>query len=162
MFRGFRVGFFDYDRCLYVHDYPAAGEPHASYYDECIRMLMHQDEIHKRDKPLNSMKWAIHNMQDNGAVCYVLTHEIFNLRDERKRQSAMRDYGIEHYLAVDTPDHKIDMMLAVAKMHNVSPGECLFVDDKISMIYKACASGICGKHVSNIYSLYEEYVLHTT
>lgn len=159
MFRHYRIGFMDYDRTLYPHSYPTAGNTHKSYMDECYDMLVKQKEILGNDKPLKCMQWAVSNMQEAGAVVYVLTHEIFNLRDEHKKNTALRDYGISKYLSVDSPEHKVDMMLAVAKVHNVNPRDCLFIDDKMSTVYRACEAGIAGMHVSSIYQMYEEYLL---
>lgn len=158
MFRAFRIALFDYDRTLYPHAYPMTGESELSYEDECFLMLMGQKKRYETDKPLECMKWACNILRENGAVLYVLTHEIFNLRDAHKRETALVDYGIENYLTVNTPEHKIDMIRAVAKMHNVRLDQCLFVDDQIKLIYEACKAGICGKHISNIYQLYEGYI----
>lgn len=87
---------------------------------------------------------------------YVLTHEVFNLRDKIKSESVKRDYGIDKYLTVDKAEHKIDMMKAVARAHGVPLNKVLFVDDKQNLIYDACAAGICGMHISNIVQLYED------
>lgn len=59
------------------------------------------------------------------------------------------------YLTVDTPEHKIDMMLGVAMSKGIEPCDITFVDDKMDIVYKAIDAGIDGKHLSDIAALYE-------
>lgn len=156
MYRHFRLAFLDYDRTLFTHGYPSPGEAHLTYQEECYEELVHQQERHERDKPVKCMQDMVKILQENGCVCYVLTHECFSLRDELKKSSAKEHYNIERYLATDSPDHKVDMILAVAKMHGVSLRDCLFVDDKMDIIYKACAAGITAIPVINVAQMFED------
>lgn len=158
MFSEVQLAFFDYDRTLYAHAYPRTGDPEDTYYDECIRMLSDKSmkERFAGDKPIKSTKWLVNLLQENKVPVYTLTHEIFNLRDVWKSFTAQRDFGIKHYLTVDSPEHKIDMIRAVAKIHNVPLRYCLFVDDKMDIIHLACAVGIYGLHTSNVAQMYEE------
>lgn len=114
---------------------------------------------HSGDKPLECMKWAIQHLKKHDAVLYVITHEIFNLRSEMKSITAKEVFGIENYLEVDSPEHKMDMIKAVAKFHGVPLRSCLFVDDMMSTVYAAATEGIYVVHTSDITAAYEEHVL---
>lgn len=156
MFKGYRLAFFDYDRTLFAHQHPFAGEPITTYEEECYNELINQEKLYERDQDVPAMKWAIDLLHGYGAVTYVLTHEIFNLRDDIKSTRAMEVYGIRNYLTTDSAAHKIDMIKAVAKRHGVKLSECLFVDDKMDIILLACENGISGVHTSNICATYEK------
>lgn len=59
MYRGFMLAFFDYDRTLYSHAYPVAGEVHPSYEEECFIEFYKQKERHIGDKPIKCMQHAV-------------------------------------------------------------------------------------------------------
>lgn len=161
MFSEFKLAFFDYDRTLVAHAYPVAGRRALTYEEECYIYLSDSaiKERHFWDKPLECMKWAIQHLKEHDAVLYVLTHEIFNLRSEMKSITAREVFGIENYIEVDSPEHKVDMIKAVAKFHGVPLRNCLFVDDMMSTVYAAATEGIYAVHTSDITAAYEEYVL---
>lgn len=156
MYRHFRLAFLDYDRTLFTHSYPVPGEKHLTYQEECFEEFVNQARRHSGDKPVKCMQDAVRIMQESGCICYVLTHEIFSLRDDMKKDMAKKYYNIDKYLSVDSADHKIDMMLAVAAAHNVNPRDCLFVDDRMDIVYKACAAGFVGIPVINVAQLFED------
>lgn len=155
MYRNIKVAFFDYDRTLFIHEYPAAGQAHPTYEEECFIELTNQAARHKGDKPVKCMQWFVKLLQDNGCVCYVLTHEIFNLRNKLKSEEALRHYSIDKLITVDSSAHKIDMMRAVAKMHNINPRDCLLVDDKMQTVYDAASAGFTAIPCMNVAQLYE-------
>lgn len=161
MFSRFKLAFFDYDRTLITHAYPVAGRRTLTYEEECYIYLSDSaiKERHSGDKPLECMKWAIQHLKKHDAVLFVLTHEIFNLRSEMKSITAREVFGIENYIEVDSPEHKVDMIKAIAKFHGVSLRSCLFVDDKMSTVYAAATEGIYAVHTSDITAAYEEYIL---
>lgn len=156
MYRGYKLAFFDYDRTLFTHSYPTAGEKHLSYEEECFEELAHQKKRHAGDKPVKCMQHLVNLLKENGCVVYILTHECFNLRNEMKLHDAKKYYGIDKLLTTDSSAHKVDMIKAVAKVHNVPLDECLFVDDKMDAIYDACAAGISAIPVINVAQLYED------
>lgn len=158
MFEHIKLAFIDYDRTLYSHMYPACGEKHDTYYEECVRNLVYASQYNRfiGSKPLKCMQWFVSYLRDRGVEEYILTHEIFNLRDEWKKTTALNDYGISKYLTVNSPEHKIDMIKAVADTNGVNYRDCLFVDDKMEIVYLACEAGIFGLHTSNIVQLYED------
>lgn len=158
MFGDVQLGFFDFDRTLYAYPFPYVGEVHGNYYDQCMMNLTKkaQEDRVGKGKPVACMKWLSGLLKDNQVPMYVLTHEIFNLRDEWKASVSKKEFGIENYLTVDSPEHKVDMIKAVATVHNVPLKNCLFVDDKMDTIYLACREGIFGLHSSNIAQLYED------
>lgn len=88
---------------------------------------------------------------------YVLTHEIFNLRDELKQDQLKHFYPNVPitYLTVDTPEHKIDMIRAVAVSEGCELADILFIDDNMKTIRMAAAAGIDARHLSYVVALYE-------
>lgn len=151
------IAFFDFDRTLFSHGYPSVREGHPSYLEECSIELEHQEERHAGDRSIAAMKWLVATLQSQDIETYVITHEIFNLRDKYKQDMAFKHYGITNYITVNSPEHKIDMMRAVLESKTTYPGMCLFVDDKMDLVYKSCEAGIRGLHISNIQALYDEY-----
>lgn len=105
------------------------------------------------------MKWAIQHLKKHDAVLYVLTYEIFSLRSEMKSITAKEVFGIENYIEVDSPEHKVDMIKAITKFHGVPLRSCLFIDDMMSTVYAASTEGIYVVHTSDITAAHEEYVL---
>lgn len=59
------------------------------------------------------------------------------------------------YLTVDSPDHKTDMIRAVAAVENCHLSDVIFVDDRMETVYQAQAAGIDARHLSDIVVLYE-------
>lgn len=144
--------FLDYDRTLFSHSYIAKASGDVGYetdaYIELSRLWRERE--HAGDKPLRCMQWYVESQRADGARLFVLTHEIFNLRDECKKRMAIRHYGIYEYLAVDTPDHKIDMIRAVCKANDVEVSNAVLVDDMLSTVYAAERAGISGLHLSDV------------
>lgn len=153
-----KLAFFDFDRTLVAHQYPReAIQERESYYNECVRALTVLSEDHAADRPLPCMQWYTKKLYDEGYGLYVLTHEIFNLRDELKKEELAAFYPDVKmtYLSVDLPEHKIDMMRAVACVEGCPLSDIIFVDDMLSTVNMAIRAGINGKHLSDIVVLYE-------
>lgn len=157
MFSEVQLAFLDYDRTLYSHGYPYPGDECLDYYTECLQCLTNKGlaEKYRNSKPLPCMKWLVAMLQKNEVPIYTLTHEIFSLRDDWKKETAKLDYGITRYISVDSPDHKVDMIRAISDVYGVKLRNCLFVDDRMHTIRLACEAGIFGLHVSNIAQMYE-------
>ena len=154
----FMLRFYDYDRTLCVHNYPAWYQANDNYEIECVTELAHQAELHENDRPLPCMQWYAMKCYRQGDKLFCLTHEIFSLRDELKKNFIARWYAQSpmKYLSTNTPEHKIDMIKAIAKIEGVPLSRCEIVDDKMETIYLATKEGIIGTHLSNIALLYEE------
>ena len=153
-----KLAFFDFDRTLIVHDYsPEYIKNRENYFMECLCALTSLDEEHKNDKPLPCMQWYMRKLFEEGYGIFCLTHEIFNLRDQLKQEQLAKFYpGIPvTYLTVDSPDHKIDMMMAIAAAEQCRHSDVLFIDDRVTIVNKAINAGIDGKHLSDIVLLYE-------
>lgn len=153
-----KLAFFDFDRTLVAHRYPReAIVEREAYYNECVRALTVLTEDHACDRPLPCMQWYAKKLADEGYGLYVLTHEIFNLRDNLKKDQLSTFYPDTKmtYLSVDTPEHKIDMMKAVAYVEGCQLSDIIFVDDMLSTVNMAIREGIDGRHLSDIVVLYE-------
>lgn len=150
--------FFDFDRTLCVHDYSSDYQSLDDYECECYAMLHEINNIHSKDKPLKCMQWFAKEVKMCDAKLYCLTHEIFNLRDDYKSKFIKKHYSETpmEYLTVDTSSHKIDMIKAVARMHNIPCDKCMLIDDKVQTIYEATKAGIQAYHISNIMLWFEE------
>lgn len=154
-----KLAFFDFDHTLVVHDYSKEykGPGSQSYFHDCLYMLSSLEKEHANDRPLPCMQWYANKLFEDGYGIYVLTHEIFNLRDALKQKQIKTFYPNVPmtYLTVDTPMHKIDMMRAVAVSEGCQLSDILFVDDAMSTIYAAKEAGIDAKHLSEIVVMYE-------
>lgn len=154
-----KLAFFDFDRTLVAHRYSREymDARNEGYFKECVYALMALDEEHKNDRPLPCMQWYVKKLYDEGYGLYVLTHEIFNLRDQLKKSQLEQFYaGIPMtYFTVDAPEHKIDMMRAVAAAEKCDLSDVIFVDDMLSTVNMALNAGIDAKHLSDIVVLYE-------
>lgn len=154
-----RLAFFDYDWTLVTHNYSkdyfkafADG-----YFRDCYYMLTALEEEHKGDKPLPCMQWYVKKLFDEGCEIYVLTHERFNLRDELKKAMLKKFYPDVPmgYLTVDSPDHKIDMMRAVAMTEGYEMSDVIFVDDRMETVNMAKGAGIDAKYLADVVVMYE-------
>ncbi len=154
-----KLAFFDFDRTLIAHDYSAEyiKSREEGYLMECFFMLTSLKEEHSGDRPLPCMQWYAKKLSEEGYGLYCLTHEIFNLRDQIKKDQLALYYSDTPmtYLTVDTPEHKIDMMTAVAMAEGCDLSDIIFVDDQMSTVYAALAAGINAKHLSDIVQMYE-------
>lgn len=156
-----KLYFFDFDRTLCIHKYKEKRTGVSSYYDECRRCLDYGDEFMKEyggDVPSKAMQWYVKKVlygPNANAQGFILTNEIFNLRDNYKKAFASTYYGLANYLSVDSPAHKIEMMKAVADSMGVDWSDCQLVDDDLHTIYAANKEGMDGKHVSEVYAEYE-------
>lgn len=119
--------FFDYDQTLVSHDYPN-WYYNRDYKEEVKNMLSEykRSEIFNYDRPLQCMRWYAMEGLKLGTANISLTHEIFNLRSELKQNRLKEWYGDCNfsYYEVDSPEHKVDFILAFAEMHDVLPSEC--------------------------------------
>lgn len=153
-----KLAFFDYDRTLVAHRYPReAIVEREAYYNECVRALTVLKDDHAFDRPLPCMQWYTKKLYDEGYGLYVLTHEVFNLRDKLKKEQLGLFYPDVKmtYLTVDTPEHKIDMIRAVADTEGCPLSDVIFVDDMLSTVNTAIRAGIDGRHLSDIVVMYE-------
>lgn len=152
-----KLAFFDFDRTMVAHSYSHEYGVVDNYFLECVYMLTSLDTEHINDRPLPCMQWYTRKLNDEGYGLYCLTHEIFNLRDNLKQDQIRRFYpGIPiTYLTVDLPEHKIDMMKAVAATKCCNLSDVIFVDDRIDTIELATRAGINAKHLSDIVVMYE-------
>ena len=154
-----KLAFFDFDRTLIVHNYSREfmDARQESYFQKCVWALTALEKEHANDRPLPCMQWYVKKLYMEGYELYCLTHEIFNLHDELKKDQLYLFYHDTPmtYLTVDDPDHKIDMMLALTKVKGCTPDDIIFVDDLINTVDKALAEGINAKHLSDIVVLYE-------
>ena len=153
-----KLAFFDFDRTLVAHKYSQeALRERESYYFECLRALTVLEDDHAHDRPLPCMQWYTKKLSDEGYGLIVLTHEVFNLRDQLKKDQLARFYPEVKmtYMTVDSPEHKIDMMMAIAPSENCPLSDIIFVDDMLSTVNAAIREGINGKHLSDIVVMYE-------
>lgn len=155
MYEDIRLAFFDFDRTLFSHSNECTIQLDASYETQCYLELTQQAELHKDDKPIPAMQWLVSECRSHGMELFILTHEIFSLRDAIKKNMALRHYGITNYLTVNKAARKIDMISAVARSRGLRPEQCLFVDDKMDLIRLALGAGINAVHISNIQQQYE-------
>lgn len=156
-----KLAFFDFDRTLVAHRYSQeALRERESYYFECLRALTALEDDHAHDRPLPCMQWYTKKLYDEGYGLIVLTHEVFNLRDQLKKDQLARFYPEVKmtYMTVDSPEHKIDMMMAIAAAENCPLSDIIFVDDMLSTVNAAIREGIDGKHLSDIVVLYESEI----
>ena len=149
--------FFDFDYTLCVHtmivkEYMAG----ADYFKECLTELTKQKDLYRGSRPLACMQWYARKCHEQGDKLFCITHEIFNLRDKFKQDFIKQYYPPMQYLTVDTPEHKIDMIRAIAEKENVRLTKCELVDDKIVTLNLAIASGIRGTHVTEIVQQYQD------
>lgn len=157
------IYFFDFDRTLCVHNYDGKAKGPSTYYNECMNVLDPKlfDREYGGDVAPEYMKWYVGRVRANDCnLVYVLTHEIFNLRDEYKKRFALENYGIrpDHYLSVNSADHKVPMMQAIAGMFEAEPEDCILVDDSVNTLYEAEQVGIRGMHISNVMVEYEKHM----
>lgn len=150
--------FFDFDRTLCMHSYPDNyARVRGDYYMDALYELQRQVELHKFDKPLPCMQWYAKKCHEKGDTLFCLTHEIFNLRDEYKQEFLKEHYADTpmKYITVDSPEHKIDMIRALAEVHKVSLFNCELIEDNMCTVNLAIQNGITGTHISNIVTMYE-------
>lgn len=154
-----KLAFFDFDRTLVAHTYSKeyAKVRTGNYFMECVYCLTALMEEHAMDKPLPCMQWYAKKLFDDGYGLYVLTHEVFNLRDQLKKEQLKLFYPDTPmtYLTVDKPEHKVDMMMAIAAIEGCDLSDVIFIDDKMETVQMAQTAGIDAKHLSDIVTLYE-------
>lgn len=154
-----KLAFFDFDRTLVMHSYSMdyVKARTESYLMECVYNLTAAEEEYANDRPLPCMQWYAAKLYEEGYGLYCLTHEIFNLRDKLKQEQLRKFYPNTPmtYLTVDKPEHKIDMMKAIAMTECCNLEDVIFVDDLMSTVNQAILAGIDGKHLSNIVAMYE-------
>lgn len=159
-----KLAFFDFDRTLVAHEYPAVYTKDSlnDYFMECLYTLTSLKDIHVHDRPLPCMQWYTKKLYDEGYGLYCLTHEMFNLRDALKQEQLKLYYPDTPmtYLTVNTPEHKIDMIRAVAAAECCELSDIIFVDDLTPTVNLAEAAGIDAKHLSDIVVMYERREVH--
>lgn len=151
--------FYDYDRTLVVHSYPEWFESSSDYMNDIMSILDKDkcEEVYGKDEPLKCMQWHVEKQKEQGNKLFVITHEIFNLRAPMKQQNIKKWYGDGlFYLEVDSSEHKIDMILGMAKAYGKAAADCLLIDDKLATLQLAAAKGIKTLHVSNIMAEFEK------
>lgn len=154
--------FYDYDRTLVVHYYPMDYQKSSNIYIEDALSILDKNkctQIYSKDKPLKCMQWHVNKHREQGDKLFVLTHERFNLRSKMKKAHISEWYGNDlEYLEVDTPEHKIDMIIAIAEHLNIDRSQCLIVDDRVDTLKLAAKSGIQAVHISNVMHEFEEFI----
>ena len=154
-----KLAFFDFDRTLVAHDYSRGfmSAREEGYFMECVWALTALTEEHAKDKPLPCMQWYAKKLYAEGYGLYCLTHEIFNLHDDLKKKQLALFYPDTPmtYLTVDSPEHKISMIRAIAMVEDCVLNDVIFVDDLIGTVNQALIAGIDAKHLSNIVTMYE-------
>lgn len=158
-----KLYFLDFDRTLCVHDYVKKAAGPSTYFEECLTVLNKErfQAEYGRDVAPGYMKWYVRQLlADKDNQCFVLTHEIFNLRDGYKKDFAERNYGLDrrNYLSVNSPDHKVPMMLAMAESMGLNPDDCYLIDDSVNTLYEAEREEINGIHISNVMVMYERHL----
>ena len=155
-----RLAFFDFDRTLVAHQYSEEYTKAQAdgYLMECVFSLTSLAVEHADDRPLPCMQWYVKKLAQEGYGLFCLTHEVFNLRDRLKQKQLARFYPDVPmtYLTVDTPEHKIDMMKAVAMTECCAFSDVIFVDDRMETVQMAKVAGMDAKHLSDIVVLYEQ------
>lgn len=154
-----KLAFFDFDRTLVAHsysrEYMAARQD--GYLMECYWALTMLKEEHTKDRALPCMQWYTKKLFDEGYGLYCLTHEIFNLHGDLKQEQLKTFYpGLPMtYLEVNSPEHKVDMIKAVALVEDCPLSDIIFVDDLQSTVALALDAGIDAHHLSDIVVMYE-------
>lgn len=154
-----KLAFFDFDRTLVAHsyskEYMAARQ--EGYLMECFWALTALREEHAKDRALPCMQWYVKKLQEEGYGLYCLTHEIFSLHSDLKKEQLKLFYPDTPmtYLEVDTPEHKIEMMKAIAMIECCDLSDIIFVDDLQKTVTRALAAGIDAHHLSDIVVMYE-------
>lgn len=157
-----KLAFFDFDLTLVAHNHSSEYvNARENYLMDCIYMLTAIEEEHAKDRPLPCMQWYVKKLFDEGYGLYCLTHEIFNLRDQLKKDQLEIFYPDTPmtYLTVDTPEHKIDMIKAIAMTECCDLKDVIFVDDRTATVNLAIMAGIDAKHLSDIVLMYESYII---
>lgn len=156
-----KVVVFDFDRTLCVHNYVRKNNGDFTYAQECEYALDNRRfmEEHGGDRPLACMQWYVkEKLSQPGTMIYCVSQEIFSLRDEYKKSFLARHYGGMIYMTVDKPEHKIDLVLELAKRDGAQPCDCELIDDSLKTVYAANQAGINGRHISDIMYAYEMHL----
>lgn len=152
---------FDFDRTLCVHNYVRKNSGDFTYEQEC-RYCLNTDmfmEEHANDRPLACMQWYVREkLMQPDTMLYCVSAEMFSLRDNYKKWFLARHYGGMIYMTVDKPEHKIDLIRALAEENRVQLCDCELVDDSLSTVYAANRAGITGRHISDIMYDYEMHL----
>lgn len=154
-----KLAFFDFDRTLVAHNYSKEfmAARHEGYMMECYWALTALKEEHAKDRPLPCMQWFAKKLYEEGYGLYCLTHEIFSLHANIKQEQLKLFYPDTPmtYLEVDKPEHKIDMIKAVAMAEDCPLSDIIFVDDMQKTVAAAFHEGIDARHLSDIVVMYE-------
>ena len=158
-----KLYFLDFDRTLCAHEYVKKAAGPSTYFEECLTVLNKEkfQLEYGGDVAPEYMKWYVKQLlADKDNQCFVLTHEIFNLRDGYKKDFAEKNYGLDrrNYLSVNSADHKVPMMLAMAESMGLNPYDCYLIDDSVSTLYEAEREEINGSHISNVMVMYEKHL----
>lgn len=156
-----QIKVFDFDRTLCVHDYVRKNAGDFTYAQECGYCLDNRQfmEEHAKDRPLACMQWYVRKaLGEPDTLLYCVSAEIFSLRDEYKKRFLAQHYGGMIYMTVDKPEHKIDLILELAKHAGAQPCDCELIDDSLSTVYMANRAGIVGRHISDIMYEYEMHL----
>lgn len=159
-----KLALFDYDFTLFTHNLPDYyGRKELSYTDEAFLIMTKSDDIFECTEPVPCMQWYVDKMRKEGYKLFVLTHEIFNLRDSIKKDFVKKYYGDDlEYLTVDTPAHKVDMIRALVKRYSLEDkiiDDVVFVDDKDSTVFKVRQAGYSAYMLADIAVMYESAVI---
>lgn len=155
--QGPRLLVLDYDRTMIAHNYPDWYQGNTDYYTDCLHMLTNSDMLFAGDKPVPAVVWYSRYCFERGWKILCVTHETSNLRDGRKLEMICKYYGemgIEYY-TVDTAEHKIPFIKAYAAANKIPLRNVTLIEDSMSTVNLAVASGIHAVHLSSVVVKYE-------
>lgn len=154
--------FFDFDRTLCSHAYPALGLKTNHGLSEDAEMFLREltcmDTLSRGDRPSEAMKWYIKNLK-GPYLLNCLTHQYSNLNNERNIKFLKDNYDCRfNYITVSKPEQKIDMIQAIAMSQDVPLKNCYLIEDRMETVHFAIESGINAIHISSIYDDYIEFL----
>lgn len=150
--------FFDYDRTLFAHNYDKAFIDCVTYEETARYLLVRGDSTFKNDKPIQAVRDYAKECYNAGEELFCLTHQVCSLRDAYNIKALSEHYGDipMTYLSVNTAEHKIDMIRAMAYHRCALLCNCKLIDDRVSTVEMAISEGIVGINTSSLCADWEE------
>lgn len=145
-----KLAFLSFEQTL-VHHPIQPRDP--DYFTDCLCALT----LVPDGQPLPCMQWYAKKLFRKNYGLYCLSTAGSNLYDRTRQAELARHYPDVPmtFLTTDCPEHKVDLIRAVAAVENYDPGDILFVDDDARAVADALKAGIDAKHLSEIVLLYE-------
>lgn len=152
-----KLAFFDYDETLVTHRHSDSFLQADSYFTECLSVLVSAKEEYSNDRALPCMQWFAGKLHGEGYGLYCIADCGSSLKDaiRREKLSAFYPDTTMAYFNVDTAEHKIDLIEAVATAEGCPLKDVLLVDDDMDVIRLARSEGIDARHLSEIVLMYE-------